>query len=83
MAGPDGWRVLDNLAAAAQGRIITRKPVVAGPEEVAANPRSRSAKLRVFEKSGGPAAEASSSGRQRSSKKQRQQQPQQDGPATE
>ena len=32
------------------GRLITRKPVEAAAEEVAANPRSRSAKLRVFEK---------------------------------
>jgi 16S rRNA (cytosine1402-N4)-methyltransferase len=30
--------------------IITRKPVVATDEEVLANPRSRSAKLRVAEK---------------------------------
>jgi len=30
--------------------VVTRKPVPAGPEEQAANPRSRSAKLRVFEK---------------------------------
>lgn len=31
-------------------RLITKKPVVAGAEELAANPRSRSAKLRVIEK---------------------------------
>lgn len=31
-------------------RKITGKPVIAGPEEVAANPRSRSAKLRAVEK---------------------------------
>lgn len=61
VSGPDGWRVLDSLAAAAQGRLITRKPLLAGPEEVAANPRSRSAKLRVFERAGGPAADGSSS----------------------
>jgi 16S rRNA (cytosine1402-N4)-methyltransferase len=30
--------------------VITRKPIVAGPEEVERNPRSRSAKLRVAEK---------------------------------
>jgi 16S rRNA (cytosine1402-N4)-methyltransferase len=34
------------------GRIITRKPVVPDDEEVAANPRSRSAKLRCFEWAG-------------------------------
>jgi len=33
-----------------KGKIITKKPVVAGKEEVERNPRSRSAKLRVFEK---------------------------------
>lgn len=37
---------------AATGRLalITRKPIVAGPEEQRANPRSRSAKLRVAER---------------------------------
>ena len=32
------------------GMRITRKPVMAGADEVARNPRSRGAKLRVFEK---------------------------------
>jgi len=32
------------------GRRVTRKPIVAGVEELARNPRSRSAKLRAFEK---------------------------------
>ncbi len=31
-------------------RIVTRKPVVPGPEEISRNPRSRSAKLRVAER---------------------------------
>ena len=31
-------------------RLISRKPIVAGPEELAANPRARSAKLRVAER---------------------------------
>jgi 16S rRNA (cytosine1402-N4)-methyltransferase len=31
-------------------KILTRKPVTAGDEELRANPRSRSAKLRVAEK---------------------------------
>jgi 16S rRNA (cytosine1402-N4)-methyltransferase len=35
---------------AAQVRLVTRKPLVAGEAEVDANPRSRSAKLRVVEK---------------------------------
>jgi 16S rRNA (cytosine1402-N4)-methyltransferase len=30
-------------------RMVTRKPAVPGPEEIARNPRSRSAKLRVAE----------------------------------
>ncbi len=33
-----------------EGKVITRKPVEANEEEVSENPRSRSAKLRVFEK---------------------------------
>lgn len=32
------------------GRVITKKPVIPGPEELAANPPSHSAKLRVFTK---------------------------------
>lgn len=34
------------------GRVITRKPILPGEEELAVNSRSKSAKLRVFEKSG-------------------------------
>ncbi|MFH1018032.1 MAG: 16S rRNA (cytosine(1402)-N(4))-methyltransferase RsmH [Pseudomonadota bacterium] len=37
------------------GRILTRKPVVASPEEVDRNPRARSAKLRALEILGGRA----------------------------
>jgi len=35
---------------AGQGNILTKKPVTAGPQELAENPRSRSAKLRIIEK---------------------------------
>ncbi len=34
-----------------KGKVITRKPILPGKEEVEANKRSKSAKLRVFEKS--------------------------------
>ncbi len=33
-----------------QGKVITRKPILPGEEEIAENSRSKSAKLRVFEK---------------------------------
>lgn len=33
-----------------QGKVITRKPILPGAEEMEHNPRSKSAKLRVFEK---------------------------------
>jgi 16S rRNA (cytosine1402-N4)-methyltransferase len=33
-----------------QGKILTKKPIIAGEAEVQNNPRSRSAKLRVFKK---------------------------------
>ena len=34
-------------------KVLTKKPVCAGKEEISQNPRARSAKLRVFEKIGG------------------------------
>jgi 16S rRNA (cytosine1402-N4)-methyltransferase len=37
-------------AAAGSGRVLTKKVVVAGNEEVRANPRARSAKLRAWER---------------------------------
>jgi len=40
------------FAKAARGNILTKKPLMAKPEEIRENPRSRSAKLRVFERQG-------------------------------
>lgn len=54
MHGADGWRLLDQLSAQAQGYSVTRKPILPNAEEMTANPRSRSAKLRVFQRAGGP-----------------------------
>jgi 16S rRNA (cytosine1402-N4)-methyltransferase len=39
-----------NLASDQVGRMVTKKPIVPAEEELKANPRARSAKLRVFEK---------------------------------
>jgi 16S rRNA (cytosine1402-N4)-methyltransferase len=35
---------------AGEGRLITKKPITPSPQEIAENPRSRSAKLRIIEK---------------------------------
>lgn len=69
--GPYGAAVLDDLAAAAVGHIVTRKPVLPSPEEIAANPRSRSAKLRVFQRSGGPTEAAAAAAAGKGSKRRR------------
>lgn len=39
-----------DAAAEEKGTIVTKKPIVASPEEIEHNPRSRSAKLRIFQK---------------------------------
>jgi 16S rRNA (cytosine1402-N4)-methyltransferase len=41
---------LEALAASAVGQVVTRKPLLPSEAEAAGNPRSRSAKLRVFQK---------------------------------
>ena len=44
------YKLQDELERNAVANLVTRKPLVAGEEEVAVNARSRSAKLRVLEK---------------------------------
>jgi 16S rRNA (cytosine1402-N4)-methyltransferase len=39
-----------NAAKREAGKLLTKKPIVAGAQEIAENPRSRSAKLRILEK---------------------------------
>lgn len=40
-----------NLQTEEMGTVLTKKPIMAGDEELHSNPRARSAKLRIFEKS--------------------------------
>jgi len=46
----DSTHPFENTVSASTLKIITKKPITAGPEEVKLNPRSRSAKLRIAEK---------------------------------
>lgn len=39
-----------NWVAEGEGEILTKKPIIAGKEEIIINPRARSAKLRIFKK---------------------------------
>ena len=42
-------RAFESMSREGKGVIITKKPITATPEEIKENPRSRSAKLRIFE----------------------------------
>ncbi len=56
-------RTFSALKAEGVGEVITRRPVRPAAEEVARNPRSRSARLRVFERAGRRACAGSTGGK--------------------
>ncbi len=72
--GPHAAEQLDALEARAVGSVVTRKPVVPGEEEIKANPRSRSAKLRVFQRAGGVLGDSGAGMRRGGSSRQRRRQ---------
>ena len=47
---PSGHKLVPDLPATPTLKVLTKKPIVASPEEQRVNPRSRSAKMRVAER---------------------------------